>query len=341
MQPDFKRIIISRTDSLGDVVLTLPLAGYLKQQIPGVSLLFLGNSYTRPLIEACEHIDHFLNWEKIRDLPFSEQVNTLRNLQADVILHVFPNKSVARAAKKAGITLRIGTSHRLYHWYTCNKPVNYSRKKSDLHEAQLNFKLLLPLGLPTEIALVEIPELYGLKRIPKLPKKFSELLSRSYFNLIVHPKSKGSAREWGLENFAKLIELLPSDKFKIFVTGTNEEGTEMEAFLKENERQVFDLTGKLTLDELIAFISACDGMVAASTGPLHIAAALKKVVVGLYAPMHPIHPGRWAPLGKNTSYLVLDKTCSDCRKSMDCECIRSISPGEVFSILKNKYNSRD
>ena len=73
---------------------------------------------------------------------------------------------------------------------------------------------------------------------------------------------------------------------------------------------------------------------AASTGPLHIAAALGKVAVGLYAPMHPIHPGRWAPIGEKAGYLVLNKMCNDCRKSMDCKCIRDIQPLQVIEKIK-------
>jgi ADP-heptose:LPS heptosyltransferase len=62
---------------------------------------------------------------------------------------------------------------------------------------------------------------------------------------------------------------------------------------------------------------------------LHIAAALGKKVIGIYAPMRPIFPARWAPLGTNATYLVLDKNCNDCRRSEDCTCIRAITPEQV------------
>lgn len=64
----------------------------------------------------------------------------------------------------------------------------------------------------------------------------------------------------------------------------------------------------MNLKQFISFIAAADGLIAASTGPLHIAAALGKVALGIYPPIKPMHPpGRWAPLGKNASYLVLEK----------------------------------
>jgi ADP-heptose:LPS heptosyltransferase len=92
---------------------------------------------------------------------------------------------------------------------------------------------------------------------------------------------------------------------------------------------VTDITGTMPLAQFIAFIQAAGGLVAASTGPLHIAAALGKVAVGLYAPMRPIHPGRWAPLGPRSGFLVVEKECQKCRHDTRCECIENIRPADV------------
>ena len=347
-----KRIIISRTDNLGDVILTLPMAGILKQEMPGCYIIFLGKAYTRPLIDACKFVDQFLDVENLSSIPVRQagSISSFIALKADVILHVFPVKEIQKLAKLAKIPVRIGTSHRWYSWIYCNKLIHYSRRKSNLHEAQLNLKLLEPLGIRKEFLLSEIPSFYGLtklasSRVDELTSSSAHQLisssvsesggQRSVFNLILHPKSKGSAREWGLDNFSKLIGLLPEDKFRIFVTGTKEEGALMKDFLYQHLNRVNDMTGKLSLSELLVFINSCDGLVAASTGPLHIAAALGKRAIGIYAPMRPIFPERWAPLGKNATYLVLDSECEDCRKSGDCECIRTITPEQVAGKLIN------
>ena len=98
--------------------------------------------------------------------------------------------------------------------------------------------------------------------------------------------------------------------------------------------EAIDLTGKLSLQQFIAFINQCDVIIAASTGPLHIAAALGKKAIGLFAPMKPIHPGRWKPIGLHANYLVLNKDCSDCRKTMNCHCIREIKTQDVVKIIE-------
>lgn len=319
-----KRIIISRTDSLGDVLLCLPVAAVLRLLFPQCTIIFLGKAYTRELIACNEYVDEFADWEALR-----ETGQGLASLKADAIIHVFPVKEIAIDAKQAGIPLRIGTTGRFYHWMHCNKLVRLSRKHSSLHEAQLNLKLLVPLGAKRLFRIEEIYEYYGLTKYPVLTPEIRSLLSDKIFNLILHPGSKGSAREWGLANYSKLVELLPQDKFKIFVTGSAAEGEQMRAELLAIHPQITDLCGKFSLSELIAFIANADGIVAASTGPLHIAAALGRNAIGIYPPIRPMHPGRWAPLGSCAYTLVASHKCSKCRKSGQCECMQEITPEMV------------
>jgi ADP-heptose:LPS heptosyltransferase len=329
----YKNIIISRTDGIGDVVLALPMAGVLKELYPDCNLIFLGWDYTKVVIDSCKYIDRFVGWDDIIKLGDKAAVDYFRSLQADVIIHVYPRKSIAELARKANIPLRIGTSHRHYHWHTCNRLIGLSRRRSVHHEAQLNLKLLVSLGAKKNFDLAEIPKYYGFSKIGNPDARFKSLLSAEKFNLIIHPSSKGSAREWGMRNYQGLLNILPKDKFKVFISGTEEEGLTAKPFLMDNFPDIVDLTGKMSLPELISFISLADGLLATSTGPLHIAAALGKYALGLYAPMRPIHPGRWAPLGEKATYIVKEKYCSKCRHSMRCECIESITSVEVMEKL--------
>jgi len=326
-----KRIIVSRTDSIGDVVLTLPILGWLKSSFPSSDILFLGKSYTKPVVHLSENVTEFIDWDKIRKLPPKEQVSAFRKLNADLIIHVFPVSEIAMLAKKAGIPERLGTTNRLYHWTTCNRLVSLSRKNSSLHEAQLNLKLIKKLCQKREIPSLEaIPDLYGLKKPEPPQKKLAAMVDSERLNVIIHPKSKGSAREWGTDNFRALINSLEEEKFNVFITGTESEGEilEKEGFFAFN-RQVYNLLGKLSLEDLISFISTSDALVAGSTGPLHIAAAYGIQAIGLYPPIKPMHPGRWAPVGKNALFLVKEKKCTDCRNTNICECLRSIPPEQV------------
>jgi ADP-heptose:LPS heptosyltransferase len=331
-----KTFIISRTDAIGDVVLTLPVAGVLRSLYPSARILFLGRAYTRDIIDACVHIDGFLDWDRLKEASPAAQ---LAATGADTIIHVFPNKSIARAAWQARIPRRIGTTNRLYHWLYCNLRVPLSRKNSPWHEAQLNLQLLRPLGARENYTLEEITSFYGLTRLTELPPAVAALLSPDRFNLILHPKSRGSAREWGLDNFRQLIMLLPRDRFTIFLTGTAAEGKLLEP-LRQEIPFLTDLTGRLSLGELMSFIARADGLVAASTGPLHLAAALGIHALGIYPPIRPMHPGRWAPVGKKAVVFVEKKNCDACRKSGDCSCIREVPPRELSDYLERQSGNK-
>ena len=328
-----RRIILSRTDSIGDVMLTLPLAGLLKQLIPDCQILFLGKSYTQSVISCCPDVDSPLDFDALCRRPAPEQVEAIKALRADCIIHVFPNRHVARLAKAARIPLRIGTANRIFHWTTCSKLVRLSRKNSPLHEAQLNLALARPLGAKKRYELREVAAmLHFAAKEPALP--LLSCISKQRFNLVLHPKSKGSAREWGAACYARLVALLPPEQFKIFVTGTQAEGDAVrDVLIAPYADRITDLTGKLTLDELASFLANVDGIVAASTGPVHIAAALGVNAIGLYPPIRPMHPGRWAPVGRRVKIFVAQKECSACRKSGACSCMQEILPEDVASYL--------
>jgi len=334
-----KKIIISRTDSIGDVILTFPIASVLKSLFPKCEILFLGSEYTHDIVNTCAHIDEFEAIDPLLALNVEEQIKIVKSWKADGIIHAFPRHDIAKIAKQAAIKLRIGASGRIYHYRYCNRIVPLTRRRSDLHEAQLNLKLIKSLGANAHYSLDEIKGLFGFKKVNISVDKISALIKNDKFNLILHPKSKGSAREWGLSNFRKLIEILSDEQFEIFITGTAKEGELIKNEMPLFFRGVHDMTGKLSLKELIGFIQAADGLVAASTGPLHVAAISGKTAIGLFPPIRPMHPGRWAPIGEKAVSLVKHIECSDCRGSMQCKCLSDISPEEVKTKLQQMINA--
>ena len=225
----------------------------------------------------------------------------MKSLQADSIVHVFPNKELATLAKKAKIPIRIGTSHRLYHLFTCNKRVDFSRRKSDLHESQLNFALLKPLGIHAAPKLEEIVSATRAFQPKKteLPEPFAGMTDY----MILHPKSQGSAREWAMEKYIALAQRLVDAGWNVVFTGTEKEGQLFRDTLPKHDA-IFDSTGKLSLQQLMVLIGQSEGLIACSTGPLHIAGFSGVRAVGLFSPIRPIHPGRWRALGPKVTILV-------------------------------------
>lgn len=110
--PQFRpeRILICRTDNIGDVVLTLPLAGFLKQRCPGVQVDFLVRAYAAGVVHHCRFVDQVLAIEHREDLQrmFSEG-------HYDTVIFAYPQHSVAVAAWRSRqwrTCLRLHASHR-------------------------------------------------------------------------------------------------------------------------------------------------------------------------------------------------------------------------------------
>jgi len=325
-----ERILLSRTDSIGDVMLTLPLAGLLKRSFPGVHIAFLGRSYTAPVLRCCMHVDEVLTLEELQAAGPDGAVHRLRGLNADAVVHVFPQRTVAAWCKAAGVPRRIGTSHRWWHWTTCNERVSFSRRRSDLHEAQLNVKLLAPFGIHEVPSLVTLASLTGFAA-PAPEPAVRALLRPGVRHIILHPGSRGSAVEWGLDRFASLIRLLDPARHQVLLTGTAAEAEAYRAELPLDHPCITDTGGRLSLDQLIQLVAVCDALVAASTGPLHIAAACGKRAIGLFAAMRPIHPGRWSPIGPDAHALLAEGLAPGATAR---EQVRAITPQQVLRLLE-------
>lgn len=281
-------IAISRTDSIGDVIVTLPLCGFIKKYSPNTRITFIGRSYTQAIVEACPFVDEFVNFDKRAET----------SLKVEACVFAFPDAEVMQWVKAQGVKKRIATGSRIASWKFANDRVFFSRKNSDLHESQLNFHLLYPFGVKDIPSLEEIRTWHILNPQVESPIQ----LEPNKRSVVFHMLSKGSALNWSLNQYQTLASLLPASEFNIYITGTEEEGVRIRQGFQFDEH-IIDVSGKLSLPQLIAFISSCDTLVAASTGPLHIASAVGIRAIGLYPSKRPMHPGRWMPLGSHASYL--------------------------------------
>jgi ADP-heptose:LPS heptosyltransferase len=327
-----KAFLLSRTDSIGDMFLTLPMAGLLKKIHPGCKVFVLGKNYTRPVVESAQLVDGFIDLATLPSDP-NACADFLNGFQITHVIHVFPVKELAFLLAKTG-KVRIGTMNRWYLWLTCNQLIRLSRKNSPYHESQLNALLLKRSGLLQIPSLTELAGHLALQA-PEMDEMTASFLSKDKTNIILHPKSKGSAKEWGIKNYAKLAALLPESKYNVLVCGTKEEGVLVGGAFG-SMRHVKNLTGMFSLTQYMALINHAQVLVAASTGPLHIAAAFGITAIGLFSEKRPIHPGRWAPLGSN-AIVVSDKGCMTCQQGKDCDCVSRISPQTILNLLNERF----
>lgn len=331
------KFLLVRTDRIGDVILSTPVARVLKEHFPKMEVHFLVRNYTLPIVE-----DHpFVNkiWIEEEFLSFSSKIFFLKKNQFDGIIFLHPEKDWAFASFLARIKIRIGTGYRAYSIFF-NKKVFIHRKRGNQHEADLNLQLLQSLKIKQATVKFDffIPEI-AIEKVNEeliknhIPEKF----------VVLHPGSGGSALDWPLNKFAELADLIDEKLYiSVVFTGSQQETELVDEVLVNTKRKHFRLDGKFNLKQLAALLQKATLTVANSTGPLHLAVAVGTKVIGLYSPEKACHPNRWGPYGQKKSVLLppIEK-CKICGKSK-CEhfsCMELISVDQVFTKIKEKLGS--
>lgn len=309
-----KKILITRTDKLGDVILTLPLISEIQRIYPDSEISFLVKNYVVNLIENYPAFNRLITLESLGG--FFSSLEYLKKKKFDLVITVFPRFKLALLFFLAGIKNRIGTGYRWYS-FLFNKKLYEHRKHAGKHESEYNIDLLKTI---TDRGMYHRNFFFTHSELDK--KKLDKKINTSGLHLsdkyvIVHPGSKGSAKDWPIDNFKLYINrfLIEFDNIKIVLTGTDVEKNIIEEVLKsipdELKGNVIDLCGKLNLKELMILIDSSKLFVSNSTGPIHIAGALNKNIIGFYPNQAPMTETRWRPLSDNAVILKPEKSPCD------------------------------
>jgi ADP-heptose:LPS heptosyltransferase len=328
-----KNILIVRTDRIGDLILTLPLAAIIKKHFNDAKVSFLVQSYTAELLENHPSIDETIT---LGD-SISENISKIKKKNFDAAVVVSPKPDLAFALWRAGIPLRIGTAYRWYS-FLFNGKIQMHRKAGDKHELEYNVEMLKPLGIDETITKGNVP--FNLQVDHKSIQSVKELFKNAEFDfslktVLIHPGSGGSAVDLPISKFKSLVKRLASElKVNIVVTGSEKE-TEIADEICANEKTV-NLSGRLSLKELTAVISLADIAVANSTGPIHIAAALGKYVVGFYPDIHSMAPQRWGPYTDKALIFQPEIDCNglSADEYKTKKCMNSIDTDKIFDGIK-------
>jgi lipopolysaccharide heptosyltransferase II len=328
-----KNILIVRTDRIGDVVLSLPLAKKIKEKYPDSKVSFLVRDYTKDLVTNHPYIDEVLVLKEVKSKPvLFENVELIKKYNFDTAVIVYPTFKISLIIFLSGIKIRIGSGYRLYS-FLFNKKVFEHRKEALKHELEYNLSLLTHLGIESDYGINNVSFDINIDKssLNNAERKLTEAgMEKDEQFVVIHPGSGGSAVDLPIDKFSELINLLTQNKIKIVLTGNEKEHTVCEK-LKLND-YVFNLAGKFNLKELIAIISKCSLLVANSTGPIHIAAALGKYTFGFYPKVRVCSAKRWGPYTDKKFIYEPEIDCDNCtvEQCNKLNCMNSINIKKVY-----------
>ncbi|MBE0573218.1 MAG: glycosyltransferase family 9 protein [Ignavibacteriaceae bacterium] len=333
-----KNILIVRTDRIGDVVLSLPMAELIKKKYPDCKVTYFIRDYTSSLIDGNPFIDEvFIAEESDGEILFGKNLKKIKSKKFDTCVVVNPTLTISLIMFLSGIQNRIGTGYRWYS-FLFNQKVFEHRKHGDKHELEYNINLLNKIDINFKDFSNEIK--FHLNVNEKSSEKINLILYEKGFKsgnkiVIIHPGSGGSSVDLRKDKLIQLTGRIGNlNSVTIIITGSKSESELCREF--EITESVVNLSGQLDLSLLKALINKADLFISNSTGPMHIAAALGVHVIGFFPKILSCSQKRWGPYTEKRTIFSPTIDCSNCTREQ-CEkldCMNSIDIGRVFDETK-------
>ncbi|MBN1114156.1 MAG: glycosyltransferase family 9 protein [Oligoflexia bacterium] len=347
-----KGILITRTDRIGDLILSLPVVRTLGRVFPNEPLYMMVSSYAAPVVENYPGISGVVYYDNAEGYGVDRTklvTQQLRDLKCRAALMLVHDSDVLSILKKAGIRERYGTLTKLSGIFSYTKWIAQHRSRVEYHELEYNLKLLKLLGVKESDYdhTLELPVSHS-----SVERAFDKLKSIGFTApasgyVVIHPTMGGSALNWKYAYYAELASMIiESSGVPVVITGSKEDARITSSIKQHIKGPSYDTGGLFSLKELTGLISRAKLFVGPSTGPMHIAVATSVPVVSIFSPVLVQSPKRWGPYSKNAVSVVPE---ADCPGRLHClgsrcefyNCMDTISVENVFDKTKRMYDSSE
>jgi len=291
------RIALVKLSSLGDVVHALPVAATLRAARPRAHLVWIAERREAAVLRGHPALDAVIvadtrGWRRARRpaavrAALADMRALRRRLQEerfDVALDLQALIKSGVVALASGAPLRVGFAA---GWSRESLSAVFTNRRvqpptSARHVIEQYLSLLPTLGVDERRLRFDLPA------APAAETAMEDWLSRADLKphgrlVILNPGAGRAAKQWPTAHFAEVARRLGQDAgAQVLVTwGPGEEAT-ARAIVDGTPAAV--LAPATDLDALLALLRRASVVVAADTGPLHMAAALGTPCVGLYGP---------------------------------------------------------
>ena len=306
---EIKRILVSRTDKIGDLILSIPSFFMLKKMYPNAELVVIVRKYNVDIVKNLPYIDRIVI---IDEYTKAELLEKIAYFKADVFIALYNDSYVASLARASKAKIRIGPISKLSSFFTYNKGILQKRSLSIKNEGQYNLDLVAKLNKK------RFEELYELNTKLILTDE-NKKVADTYFKensiqgkcLVVNPFIGGSAKNITDEQYVSILKKLKKKMpdLNIIITSHMSDEERTEKLCKNiGKEKVFAFSNGASILNTASIIDRADVYLGASTGPTHIAGALDKNIVAIYPHKKTQSPTRWGVLGSsNVKYIIPDE----------------------------------
>jgi ADP-heptose:LPS heptosyltransferase len=341
-----KRILLARPDHLGDVLLTLPAVAALRRALPDARICCLVAPGAGDVPRRCSDVD------ETDTVPFppltgpaeppgwadivAQRAAVLRGRFDLALLPRHDDPWSGALAAAAGIPIRLGYDHpRTHRFLTAALPIP-ERRHVAAQATDLAVAAAVRLGAPAAVGVEVPPEGHFAPTAAEQAEADGALAGAipavGSAPLVLHPGSGWRLKNWPPDRWGALAAGLERRSgVTPLVVGGPRERELVDAVVEASARRAHGLAGRLSLGGLAGLHRRARLVVAADSGPLHLAAMMGTPVVGLYGPVSPLEFGPLCPPGR-CRVVRVQLPCSPCGTLLDPPCGARAAPACVSGI---------
>ncbi len=346
MSKKYNRILIVRTDRIGDVILSTPVIKALRSAFPESYISMMVRPYTKDIVEGNPYLNEVIVYDKDKKekswLSSVKFAFMLRKKKFDLAVILHPINRVNIMTFIAGIPQRVGYNRKF--GFLLTKKILYAKHLGQRHELEYTLDVLRTIGIEPKDKSPFVPIR------AESEKYIDDLLQKNkvstYDKIIaIHPGASCASRIWPQDKYAKLADCL-IDKYNAKIIIISDEGqkdiTDKVLQNVRNSQGVIDFTGKTSISQLTSFLRRARLLISNDSGPVHLATAVGTPVIAIFGRKEPgVAPLRWKPVGQRDKFLQKDVGCRVCL-AHNCKngfnCLKAIMVEDVLSCVDEILN---
>lgn len=336
----YNRILIIRTDRIGDVLLSTPVIQAARQAFPGAYIAFMTRPFTKDIVIGNPYLNEAILYDKDRThrsvLATVLFALRLKKKKFDLALVLHPSNRANWIAFLAGIPKRVGYDKKSA-WLLTDR-VAYLNPQGKKHEMEYTLDVAAAAGIPCDSSRLA-PFMPPNKEAEDFIAAFLKINGVAGQDVLVgiHPSASCPSKTWPYELFGQLADrIIEKRGCKIVI-----EDIKFADTVQNHMKHKAILLKKSTLPQAAALFKRCKLFISTDNGLAHIAAAVGTPCVSIFGRKQPgISPTRWKPVGENVVVLHKDVGCEECLAhncKKDFACLKAITVDEVFDAAKKFF----
>ena len=289
---------------MGDALMTTPLVRQLRNNYPQAEIHYLIGKSASKVLQDNPYLNSILTFDEDtfnqkKMTKLIKLVSRIRKEKYDLIFVLDKHWSFNLTAKLSGIKKRVGFNRYNKEGLLLTDKVYYGKIRHDIF---CYLDLAKRVGLNIDYQDFKMDVALTDEELNFADKFWQENNLENKTVIGICPgggSNPGQVLQDKILPVEHYIKLIKNINQPVLIFGGPTDKIKEEQILKECP-QVISTIGKTSLKQSIAIMKKCSQLICNDSGPMHMAAAVKKNVISIFGP---VHPARKAPLWKESKHI--------------------------------------